>query len=357
MTAAAPDAVVIQDQYGNVLSTSYANQATAAPEPSVSAEAASYGAPASASVPAPLPASAPTQAPAPAPSPAQPEAQAPSPAAPSPAPQAPSSGGSSAPSGGSGLGINYSPYHGDHSCKTADEVAKDFDKLDGFGKVRSYGTDCNQVPNIMKAAKAKNMKVMLGIYDIHSAGSEADTLIQGVNGDWGMVDTVSVGNEAVNSGQASAGDVVSAIGTVRSKLAATNYKGPVVAVDTFNALIANPQICQASDYAAANAHAFYDSDITPDKAGQWAQGTADRVTQACGKKTVITESGWPSGGSANGAAVPNPQNQQTAIESLKKSFSNGGLFLLSAYNDPWKSDFSGSFGCEKYWGIFGDSSN
>ena len=381
VAAPSPDAMVVVDQNGNVLSTSYANQPTAPPviAQGAPAQPSAYVAPApevSPQAPAPAPEASPQaqapvpeppapapEAPAPVPVPASPPANSEAKSAPETVPTTPSSGGqtsgapANAPGAGNGLGINYSPYHADQTCKSADQVKKDLDQINGYGIVRSYGVDCNQVPNIISAAKTKQMKVMLGIFNIDSAADDAKVLVQGVGNDWGVVDSISVGNEAVNSGKASADQVVSALNAVRGVLSGSGYKGPVVAVDTFDTLIKYPQLCQNSDFAAANAHAFFDSQITADRAGQWAQDTAKRVSNACGKKTVITESGWPSQGNPNGAAVPNKQNQEAAIQSLKSAFGNGGLFLFSAYNNLWKQDFDGSHGCEKFWGILGDSSN
>ncbi|KAL9081974.1 MAG: hypothetical protein Q9159_006852 [Coniocarpon cinnabarinum] len=392
VTAATPDVMVYVNQNGEPISTAYASaptaQAQSAPAPApaapsesapqrVSAQAApsEYGgapeqssheasAPSSHAQPAPSSyAPAPSSYSAPAPpassAPSAPSASASSSSAPAPSHSSPSSQG---PSGGDSLGINYSPYHTDHSCKTSDEVMKDIQALPDYGVVRSYGTDCNQVPNMINAAKSKNMKIMLGVYDVTQAANEAGMIVSGIKaaagGDWSMVHSISVGNEAVNSGQASVGQVLSGLQTAKGTLKAGGYSGPVVTVDTFDALIAHPELCQASDYAAANAHAFFDATSSADQAGKWAQGTAQRVKDACGGKNVIlTESGWPSQGSPNGAAVPSKEAQSTAISSLKSAFPNGGLFLFSAYNDAWKDDFSGSFGCEKYWGIYGSSSH
>jgi len=72
-----------------------------------------------------------------------------------------------------------------------------------------------------------------------------------------------------------------------------------------------------------------------------------------GKKTVITESGWPHQGEPNGLAVPSPDNQQLAIGSLKSSFADdaGGLILFEAFDNMWKKDSQYTFGTEKFWGF------
>lgn len=228
--------------------------------------------------------------------------------------------------------------------------------INGFSKVRIEGTDCNQVSNVLSVCKEKGMKLFTGVYNIDNVASEMQTIISAVGNDWDLIDTVSVGNEVVNQqGAGALPKVIAGLGTARSLLKATPYKGPVVAVDTFDAVEAHPEICQNSDYAAVNAYAFFDSTTSPSGAGPWAKKTASDVSNACGgKKTVITESGSPSSGGSDGTEVPSPRNQQTAISSLKSSFSSD-LFLMGAFNDKWKKNGGGQFGCENFYGIYGDS--
>lgn len=172
-----------------------------------------------------------------------------------------------------------------------------------------------------------------------------------------MVDTVSVGNELVNNGAASAEQVIAAITQARSILRAAGYKGPVVTVDTFVAVSAHPELCKSSDYCAFNAHAFFDSTITADKAGDWLKNTVQSVKSAVGSspKFVVTESGWPHQGIANGLAVPGSSQQLAAITSIKKAFSSNpsDLILFSAFNCPWKAINAATFDAEPYWGIGG----
>ena len=210
------------------------------------------------------------------------------------------------------------------------------------------------------AAKSANQKIFAGIFNIGDVESEVQTLISAVGGKWENVDTVSVGNELLNQGSASAGQLVSAINAAKGALKPAGYSGPVVYVDTFNAMIAQNKIdkslCEASDYSAANAHAFF-SAITPAaSAGEWVKDTAQQIAESCpGKKVLISESGWPSSGSSNGAAIPSLANQKTAISTIKGAFPDGGVFLFSAYNDHWKVNAAWNFFAEQSYGIYGDA--
>ncbi|KAH0547500.1 hypothetical protein GP486_008429 [Trichoglossum hirsutum] len=254
----------------------------------------------------------------------------------------------------SGNGIVYSPYNADGTCKSQAQVNSDFGMMNGYSLVRIYGVDCNQVTNVLNAAKPKGMKIFAGIYDVNKWDSEIQTLITAVGNSWDSIDTVSIGNEVVNAGGA-VQPVVDAVNLARTRLRRAGYNGPVVTVDTFIALINHPELCQASDYAAANCHAFF-AGVDSSAAGSYVSQQAAAVSKACGgKKTVITESGWPHQGSPNGGAVPSKPNQQAALNSLKGSFSSNpsGLILFTAFDDLWKHDNGNTFGCEKFYGILG----
>lgn len=218
-----------------------------------------------------------------------------------------------------------------------------------------YGTDCKQVENVLAAIKGKSVKLFVGIFDIADIPSQAKTIISAVNGDWGLINAVSVGNELVNQGKASVGQVVAAISQAKSTLKGAGYSGPVVTVDTMTAMKANPELCTASDFCAINCHAFFDGNVLPENAGAFVQKWAQDVSKAAdGKTVVITETGWPTQGDTNNKAVPSKENQAAAMKSIKSSFSSNAI-LFNAYNDLWKKDSGSTFGAEKFWGLLGDA--
>lgn len=258
------------------------------------------------------------------------------------------------------FGISYSPYNADRSCKTQEQVNKDVETLSDHSYIRIYGTDCDQTRLVANAARQHNMQVFAGIYDLTGFPeslhpfSEVATNPDGTK-DWSIFHTIAIGNELVNGGTNSPGEVTSAVHQARSILRAQGYHGPVVTVDTFSILLKHPDLCVASDYCAANCHAFFDATQHPHNAGPYALEQAHAVsTAAGGKRTLITESGWPHAGQANGAAVPSEENQRVAIESLKRSFMHRGdeLVLFTAFDDLWKDDNRYTFNAERFWGIY-----
>jgi exo-beta-1,3-glucanase (GH17 family) len=272
---------------------------------------------------------------------------------------APAASSASAPAAGVGsggsTGITYSPYNADSSCKSASQVQSDLAQLSGYEVIRLYGVDCNQVGNVYNAL-ASNQKLFLGVFYMNEIQSSIQSMASQMNNDWSKVYTVSIGNELVNDGEATPAQIGQYVATGRSALQSAGYTGPVVSVDTFIAVIENPDLCQYSDYMAVNAHAFFDGTVTADQAGPWALEQIQRVWTACGgaKSVLISESGWPSVGGNNGVAVPSPDNLQAAISSLKSSVGSD-VILFSSYNNLWESP--GAYGCEQYWGIYGNGSS
>ncbi|KAK5126425.1 hypothetical protein LTR85_010661 [Meristemomyces frigidus] len=355
-TTTAPAAVVYVDGNGNPISTSYVGQPASYPTTASSP-------PSSTTAYTPPPASTPKSssyvAPAPPPTSEAPAASSYSTPDTSTA-AAPASSSASSSSSGSGLAntgytISYSPYNSDNSCKNQTQVDTDLEAISDFAMVRLYGTDCNQTATVLSAASAKNINVFAGVYDVTQVESEVQDIIDAAKGNWDSIHAVAIGNEGVNNNIYTVPEVVSAIGTARSKLQSAGYTGNVVTVDTFVAIIANPELCQASDFAAANCHAFFDGSVTAQDAGKFVLGQAQRVSEACGgKDTMITESGWPSQGDTNDQAVPSQQNQIDAINSLKSAFSSN-LVLFSAFNDYWKQNNAGTYAAEHCWGIMGNA--
>lgn len=205
------------------------------------------------------------------------------------------------------------------------------------------------------------MRVFAGIYDLTGFPSSLQTIMDaatspdGKTKDWSIFHTIAIGNELINGGKNTPSDVVDAVYTGRTILRNQGYTGAVVTVEVFSILIQYPELCHASSYCAANCHAFFDATQHPQNAGPYVLEQAQAVSDAAGgKRTIITESGWPHAGNPNGVAVPSPQNQGIAIDSLRRAFAQSGdLVLFTAFDDLWKRNTRFTFQAEQFWGIEG----
>ncbi|CAK7906293.1 cell surface mannoprotein Mp65p [[Candida] anglica] len=256
-------------------------------------------------------------------------------------------------------GVTYSPYIKSGSCKSAQQVANDFEKLAPFSLIRLYSTDCSCVENTL-AAISSSQKLFLGIYNIDSntitSGLQTiKSAVEASSRGWSAVDTISIGNEQVNDGKATVQDIQTALNTARSwlKSNAPQYSGSVVTVDTLVAVKNNPGLCDLSDYLAVNCHPYWDGSVQPSNAGPWLQNQISGLQAVCGnsKEVFITETGWPNKGSNFGSCVPSVANEEAAFKSISGVTTN--YLAFTTYNDPWKP--AGQYGVESNWGIFGES--
>ncbi|KAF2267683.1 glycoside hydrolase [Lojkania enalia] len=271
---------------------------------------------------------------------------------------APKANPSSIASDGFPIGVTYDPFAGPSNCKPREQIEDEFDKMKTYGIVRIYGMGCDIVEIAIRKASEHGIKIMAGIYyPLEDIAEVVDALSNAIKqhagGNWDVVSLVAVENEKVNSKEKTALDVVDALRQSREALRAAGYNGSVGAVETVPAMVDNPTICENSDMALVNVHAFFDRNCKAEDAGQFVKDQLEQVSKVCpNKRIIVTESGWPHQGDPNGEAIPSRDNQNKAIESLLSMF-HGDLFLFNAFDSEWKTDWSGSYNAEKYWGFMG----
>jgi exo-beta-1,3-glucanase (GH17 family) len=212
--------------------------------------------------------------------------------------------------------------------------------------VRIYDITCNQVALVTVQAAKRNMQVIAGFGNPINPVPNVYAIVSQAGSNLDVIDTIAIGNEYINENGADAVPAVTAaLATARTALAGV-FSGHIVTIDTFNALISNPALCAASDYCAANCHAFFDSSTDAAGAGGFVQSQVANITAANPDKTVvITESGWAW---ADHSRNPNPKasedQQVAAIASLKGVFSSN-LFLFQGFDTLYKGDnYEGYFG-------------
>lgn len=261
------------------------------------------------------------------------------------------------------IGITYDPFAGSEGssrCKTEQEVAIEFDKMKDYKIVRIYGMSCNIIPLAVQNALKNSQKLMAGAYLSNRGNGESleqviqelkKSIDQYAGGNWDIIQLFTVENERVNDHDMTVSDVVGAIHDARARLRGLGYNGPVGAVETVPATIDNPAICEASDVVMVNCHPFFDANTAAQNAGEFVKSQIDLVKSTCkANRVIVTESGWPHQGDANGAAVPSPENQRIALGSIRSHFEYD-MFLHNAFDSTWKSDWASSFNAERWWGV------
>ncbi|KAJ5218116.1 uncharacterized protein N7498_000215 [Penicillium cinerascens] len=260
---------------------------------------------------------------------------------------------------GSGLtgsgqwGMTFSPYTESGNCMTQAEVTKNIQTIKdkGFNLVRVYSTDCNGLEYIGSACKSLGVKMILGVYIEASGVSGAQEQVEAINkwAQWEMVELLVVGNEAISSGYVSASQLASFITSSKSAFAAAGYTGQVTTAEPIDIWQEHgvSNLCSPVDLVGVNIHPFFNAQTTAEQAGEFALSEYHILEKICGKDVVNLETGWPNAGDANGAAVPGPAEQRTAIKAIAKALGSKSIFFSYA-NDDWKAP--GEFGVEQHWG-------
>jgi exo-beta-1,3-glucanase (GH17 family) len=253
--------------------------------------------------------------------------------------------------------MTYTPYRSDGGCKTASEVSDDMNsiKSKGFSTVRIYATDCDGAENVGAACRSIGMKMLLGIWvDGKGLGAAHEQLNHlaswGQNGNWDMVEMVVAGNEAIFGGFTTGPEMAGFITECKGVLKAAGYNGPVTTTEPLNIIQANAAaLCPVVDVIGANLHAYFNGQTSAAGAGDLVARQLQDLAAACDGKLEAynLESGWPSQGQPNGAAIAGVAEQKEAIDSIiAKVGSKSAIFSFG--NDAWKSP--GEYNVEQHFG-------
>lgn len=249
--------------------------------------------------------------------------------------------------------MTYTPYTAGGGCKDAGTIAADMAKLasKGFTSVRVYSTDCSTLQFVGAAARANNIKLILGVFisstGIAGAQSQVNDIAQWAQ--WDIVSLIVVGNEAIFNGYCNAGELAGFITSSKAIFAGAGYTGSVTTTEDLATWQANGStLCGVVDVVAANLYAFFNPNTRAEDAGTFIQAEIAELAAICGNKdTYVMESGWPSAGSCNGVACPGVAEQATAIKAIQGAVGSKIVFF-SFEDELWKT--SGQFGVEQHWG-------
>jgi exo-beta-1,3-glucanase (GH17 family) len=282
------------------------------------------------------------------------------------------------------IGVNYGPFHraGQSPDLTpllpAGQIEADLGAISaaGFRYVRTFGLD-NGLEQIVPLGQHRfpHLRYFLGVYvcalnhdDIgnpHSTRAQMDEAIRLANS-FDAVEGIVVGNECL-AGEpeacrqpVSTEQLIGDVGYVRQGL-----NGPArsrVRVTTAMSMLAavkhhetqGRRVAEHCDVVMVNIYPFFDRVTVADAVGTVfpvALQHVSRLYAYTGKRLMVGETGWPSAGPANGAAVPGGENQAHYLRGLSRyAKSNGAsVFLFEMFDEPWKSAVE-SVGA--HWGLF-----
>ena len=217
--------------------------------------------------------------------------------------------------------------------------------------IRTYSRTGDLAP-AAQMAHSLGLKTAIGAWiskDATDNQAEIDSLVS--EAIKGYVDVAIVGSEALLRGDVNAGTLTGYIDQIRSRLQAAGVNIPVTAADTYNTLEqpANAKVLADVDIVYANFFPYWEG--TSIDGAMASLNKEYRQLAALGKPVFVSESGFPSDGSPNGAAVPSPANAAYYFLDFASwaQANNVSYAYFEAFDEPWKYT-GGDVG--PHWGVF-----
>jgi exo-beta-1,3-glucanase (GH17 family) len=254
-------------------------------------------------------------------------------------------------------GLSFSPYIEGQGPGTVLEEAQIRERLAIIAPytkwIRSFS--CTEGHELIPAiAREYGLKTMVGIWlddDLEHNELELENAIR-VAGE-GHVDIMAVGNEVLLRGDLTEDQLLEYM--QRAKDGAPNVD--VGYVDAYFEFVDHPRVTEACDVLLANCYPFWEG-CPAEHALLYMKDMYRRVSSvANGKRVIISETGWPNIGTAEGAAVPSLENAiKYFVDTCRWAEDEGiEIFYFSSFDESWKVGAEGDVGA--YWGLWDTSGN
>ena len=249
-------------------------------------------------------------------------------------------------------GISFSPYLDGQSPGTEISEAQIRERLAIIQPythwIRSFSCiDGNQA--IPRIAHENGLKTMVGV-DLSAELDENEVeLANGIEvAQAGHADILVIGNEILLRGDLSEDQLIEYIERARAAVPGV----PVSYVDAYFLFENHPRVADACDILLVNCYPYWES-CPIDYALIYMKEMYRRAQVAAkGKPVIISETGWPTQGTAFGDAVPSFDNALNYfIQAYQWAAEEGvEIFYFSSFDEAWKVGAEGDVGA--YWGLW-----
>ncbi|MCJ1286099.1 hypothetical protein MMC26_005442 [Xylographa opegraphella] len=281
-------------------------------------------------------------------------------------------------------GIDYTPYNAQYPACLANppsqnNVTRDMAMLSQLTKtVRLYGTDCNQTEMVLHSINKlglTDMKVWLAVWLDNNATTNARGLaamqdLLHTNGADPFAGVI-VGNEVLFRKDMTSAQLIKVVTDIKSNFTAKSINLRVAVADLGDDWTA--ALVDSVDVVMSNIHPFFGGVAAAEAAG-WTwdfwQNNDVTLTKGTSKKSIISETGWPSAGGNDCGAVNCTSSTQGSIAGIDEmntfmanfvcqSLANGtDYFWFEAFDEPWKVTFNtAGKEWEDKWGLMDSARN
>ena len=257
------------------------------------------------------------------------------------------------------ISINYSPYTNGLSPEKNSPipltlVEGHLELLDPYASaLRLFGVT-GELEKIYQPAKEKyGFRIIAGCWidkymQESSIYKELDALIKLANDGW--IDVAVVGSETLYRGDFPVEKLIEYIQYARERI--DDKAIPVTTSDTAQAWN-NPELVAVCDVILVTIYPFFSEIPVENAAGAMADTYEDVKVKANGKQVIISETGWPTAGSPEGAAIPSMENARRYFEDVYiwSLAEDVEVIFFSAFDEGWKNEGrKGDIGI--HWGHF-----
>jgi len=249
-------------------------------------------------------------------------------------------------------GLSFSPYIEGEGPGT---IIKETQIRDRLAIIEPYvrwirSFSCTEGHELIPAiAKEKGLKTMVGVWldnDREHNELELGNAIRIAN--QGDANILAVGNEVLLRGDLTEDELLDYVRRV--KKAAPNVD--VGYVDAYFEFVDHLRITEACDVLLANCYPFWEG-CPAEHALLYMKDMYRRVESvANGKRVIVSETGWPNIGSAEGAAAPSFENAiKYFVDTCRWAEAEDiEIFYFSSFDESWKVGAEGDVGA--YWGLW-----
>ena len=249
-------------------------------------------------------------------------------------------------------GLSFSPYtegQGPGTVISEAQIRERLAVIEPYVRwIRTFScTDGHEL--IPAIAREKGLHTLVGVWlddDRERNELELENAIRVAQE--GHVDVLGVGNEVLLRGDLSEDELLDYI--ERAKAAIPDVE--VGYVDAYFEFAAHPRIADACDVLLANCYPFWEDCPAEHALLYMKEMYRTAVAAANGKRVIVSETGWPNTGSAEGGAVPSYEN---AIKYFVDTYQwaeadDVEVFFFSSFDESWKVGAEGDVGA--CWGLW-----
>ncbi|MEL7536453.1 MAG: glycosyl hydrolase family 17 protein [Pseudomonadota bacterium] len=254
-------------------------------------------------------------------------------------------------------GISFSPYvegQGPGTIITAEQISERLRVISPYTRwIRTFS--CCEGNELMPAiAKAAGLRTLVGVWlDDNREQNEIEITNAIELAKAGHADMLGVGNEVLLRGELTEDELIEYLQRAREAVPDI----PIGYVDAYFEFNDHPRLADACDVILANCYPFWEG--CPAEYSLLYMKEMYRKAQyaAQGKKVIISETGWPNIGTAEGGAIPSEENaMKYFIDTYRWAEEEGvEIFWFSSFDEAWKVDREGDVGA--YWGIWDKDGN